>query len=288
MSNVPSIGLLAGLICACAATAQCFAAGQVAQAPVPNFSSIDFPWVSGNSDFLPPTSGLGPVTYDKAHPVMARNPNNRGDVVEAPLRLADLSNPNLKPWVVDSLKKSNEELLARGLRTASRANCFPPGVPHFLIFAGGFEPIYFIQTPKEVVMIHQANTEVRHVYLNVAHSAHPAPSWYGESVGRYEGDELIVDTIGFNDKTLVDETYNVPHTTQLHVIERFRLTQDGKALQVNVTVEDPGAFNAPWSAVVNYRHVPSALLLTEEPCAENNAEHLSNFFHIPTAAKSDF
>src|SRR5258706_6207726 len=288
MSNVPSIGLLAGLICACAATAQGFAAGQVAQAPVPNFSSIDFPWVSGNSDFLPPTSGLGPVTYDKADPVRARNPNKRGDVVEAPRRLADLSTPNLKPWVVDRLKKANEELLAKGLRTASRANCSPPGVPEFLTFAGGFEPIYFIQTPKEVLMIHQANNEVRHIYMNVPHSAHLAPSWFGESVGRYDGDELVVDTIGFNDKTFVDDNYNLPHTTELHVIERFKLINEGKTLEVNLTVADPGTFNAPWSAIVRYRHLASAQLLMEEPCAENNVEHLSNFFHIPTAAKADF
>ncbi len=238
MSRLPSLGLAACLFCAGAASSLGFALAQAAQAPVPNFSSVDLPWMNGGAGFLPPPAGPGPITTDKAHPVMARNPNNRGEVVEAPLRLADLSNPNLKPWVVDRLKQANEELLARGLRTASRANCMPPGVPQFLIFAGGFEPIYFIQTPKEVVMIHQANTEVRHVYLNVAHSAHPAPSWYGESVGRYEGDELVVDTIGFND--------------------------------------------------VNYRHVPSAQLLTEEPCAENNSEHLSNFFHSPTAAKPDF
>lgn len=286
MFKLRPIDLLAGLLCAGAASA--FAAGQAAQGPVPNFSSIDLPWVSGGSDFLPPPAGLGPVTSDKAHPVMARNPNARGDVVEAPLRLADLSNPNLKPWVVDRLKKANEELLARGLRTASRANCMPAGVPEFLTFAGGFEPIYFIQTPNEVLMIHQADDQVRHVYLNVPHSAHPVPSWYGESVGHYDGDELVVDTIGFNDKTFVNDNYGVPHTTQLHVVERFKLIQEGKALQVNLTVEDPGAFNAPWSAIVRYRRVASATILTEEPCAENNAEHLSNFIHIPIAAKADF
>jgi len=288
MSHLRSIGLLAGLFGACVVTAQGFAASKDAQGPVPNFSSIDLPWFSGGTGFLPPLSGPGPVTYDKAHPVMARTPNARGDVVEAPLRLADLSNPNLKSWVVDQLKKTNEELLTRGIRYASRANCMPPGVPQFLIFAGGFEPIYFVQTPNEVLMIHQANSEVRHIYMNVPHSAHPEPSWYGESVGHYDGDELVVDTIGFNDKTLVDESYNVPHTTQLHVIERFSLIENGKMLQVNVTVEDPGAFNAPWSAIVRYRYTATAELLTEEPCAENNVEHLSDFFRVPTATKPDF
>ena len=219
---------------------------------------------------------------------MVRNPNARGDVVEAPLRLADLNNPNLKPWVIEQLKKANDEALAGKLRYASRGNCKPGGVPQFLIYAGGFEPIYFVQTPREVLMIHQADTQVRHIYMNVAHSAHPAPSWYGESVGHYDGDELVIDTIGFNDKTFLDDDYSVPHTTQLHVVERFKLVEDGKTLQANFTVEDPGAFNAPWSAIVRYRRVASAQLLTEEPCAENNVEHLGNFFHIPTAAKPDF
>jgi len=63
-----------------------------------------------------------------------------------------------------------------------------------------------MQTPKEILMIHQANNETRHIYMDVRHSAHPKPSWYGESVGHFEGDELVVDTIGFNDRTFVDVT----------------------------------------------------------------------------------
>jgi hypothetical protein len=77
--------------------------------------------------------------------------------------------------------------------------------------------------------------------------ANPRLSWYGDSVGRYEGDELVIDTIGFNDKTFLDQTYNVPHTTQLHVVGRFKLINDGKGLEVNFIVDDPGAFNAPWA-----------------------------------------
>jgi hypothetical protein len=288
MSNLPSIGLLAGLLCACAATTQGFAADQVAQGPVPNFSSADLPWLSPNSNFLPPPSGPGPITYDKAHPQMGRNLNNRGEVVEAPMHLADLSNPNLKPWVVDSLKKANEELLAGKLRYASRSRCLPGGVPQFLVYGGGFQPLYFIQTPNEVVIINHGDTQVRHVHMNVPHSANPAPSWYGESVGHYEGDELVVDTIGFNEKTFVDDNYNVPHTTQLHVVERFKMSEDGKTLQANFTVEDPGAFNAPWSAIVRYRRAASATQLTEDVCVEQSVEHLGEFFPVPIATKPDF
>ena len=66
--------------------------------------------------------------------------------------------------------------------------------------------------------------------MNVPHSKNPKPSWYGESVGHYEGDELVVDTIGLNDKTFVDN-YRTPHTDQIHVVERFKLIEDGKTLQ---------------------------------------------------------
>ncbi len=288
MSNSPSIRLLAGLLCVCAATAQGFAADQVARGPVPNFSSADFPWVPMSGEFLPPPAGLGPVTYDKAHPQVVRGLNNRGDVVETPLHLADLSNPNLKPWVIDCLGKANDELLAGKLRYASRASCMPSGVPMFLIYGAGFQPIYFIQTPSVVLIINSGDTQIRHVYLNVPHSAHLKPSWYGESVGRFEGDELVVDSIGFNDKTFLDDSYNVPHTTQLHVVERFKLIEEGKMLQVNFTVDDPGAFNAPWSGIVRYRRAAPAQRLTEQPCAENNVDALGNRYSTPIAAKSDF
>ena len=219
---------------------------------------------------------------------MVRNPNNAGVAVEAPLRIADLNNPNLKPWVVDALKKANDELLAGKLRWTSRANCMPGGVPQFLLYAGGAESFYMIQTPKEILMIHQANNETRHIYMNVAHSQHPAPSWYGESVGHFEGDELVVDTIGLNDRTFVDDRYNVPHTTALHVVERFKLTNGGDGLQVSFTVEDPGAFNAPWSASVHYQHARAAATLFEEPCAENNNENLTAYMRAPVATKADF
>ena len=289
MSRLPLIGLLSGLLCACALTAYGAAAAH-AETQVPNFSSMNFPWFPATG-FLPPPSGPGPVTQDKTQSIIRRTANNVGDVEEQPLRLADLSNVNLKPWVVDHLKKVNEELLAGKLRYASRASCRPAGVPMFLTYAGRFQPIYFLQTPREVVLINLGDTQVRHVYMNVPHLANPKPSWYGDSVGRYEGDEFIIDTIGFNDKTFIDETYNVPHTTQLHVVERFKLIDDGKGLEVNFTVDDPGAFNAPWSAIIRYRKGTRPQPLQEQPCAEEAAGGLSfhgRYFDIQTASRPDF
>jgi hypothetical protein len=133
-----------------------------------------------------------------------------------------------------------------------------------------------------VVMIYVGDEQVRHVYLDMPHSENPTPSWYGESVGHYEGDTLVIDTIGLNDRTTIDN-FRTPHTDQLHVTEYWKLAEGGKVLEVNIRIEDPGTFNAPWSAVQRYRQVQRPWL--EEVCAENN---LQSGYHTPIADKSDF
>jgi hypothetical protein len=238
---------------------------------------------------------------------MATSPNNAGIPVTAPLRIADLNNPNLKPWVVEALRKGNEEVLAGKLRWTSRANCMPAGVPQFLLYAGGAESLYMIQTPKEILMIHQANNETRHIYMDVPHSAHPKPSWYGESVGHYEGDTLVVDTIGTSEKSLADN-FGTPHTAQLHTIERYRITNGGKTLEVNLHVEDPGTFTTPWDAIQRYRRVEPRVAeppkraddflsaagnagpMLESSCAENphGLFDAPGTLPIPEAGKPDF
>jgi hypothetical protein len=258
------------------------------EAAVPNLSSIDFPWMATAAEYAAPASGLGPFTYDHAHPIIVRQANNVGAVVERPLQIADLNNPNLKPWVVDFMKKANDETLAGKVRSASRASCRPPGVPEFLVHGAGFRAMYIVQTAKEILLITDANMQVRHIYMNVEHSSNLKPSYHGESVGHYEGDQLVVDTIGFNDKTLLDDRYNVPHTTQLHVVERLKLLQDGRMLEADFTVDDPGAFNAPWSGVVRYRRPGQPRPFEEESCPEEAAAGSSQHFPVPIADKPDF
>jgi len=111
MSNLHFLGYVTGMFFAFAISADDYAAGQP-QGAAPNFSSVDFPWLPTSAEYAPPASGPGPVTYDHAHPVMVRNPNAAGAVVEVPMRLADLDNSNLKPWVIAVLKKANDETLA--------------------------------------------------------------------------------------------------------------------------------------------------------------------------------
>ena len=107
-------------------------------------------------------------------------------------------------------------------------------------------------------MILTSFNDVRHIHLTDKHSANVKTSWYGESIGHYEGDTLVVDTIGLDDRTLVDG-FGTPHTKQLHIIERFHLIEDGQVLEANVHVEDPGAFTMPWYAIQRFRQYEAAV-----------------------------
>jgi hypothetical protein len=246
----------------------------------PDFSSNQVGWVGvggGGPGFAPVPGHLPPVANDPAHPFV---PN--GTSAQPTYRIADLSNPNLKPWVKERMKKDNDEVLAGKIAFTARSSCRPAGVPGFMAY-GGPNPVFFVQTPKEVWMIYSGNQEVRRIYLDVPHSENPKPSWYGESVGHYEGDTLVIDTIGMNDKTVVDP-YRTPHTVKLHVVERWKMVEGGTAMEASFTVDDPDTFYEPWSGMRRYRRVKQEML--EEVCAENNT-HLFDY-HIPVADKSDF
>ena len=141
-------------------------------------------------------------------------------------------------------------------------------------------PHFIVQTPTQVIMLEEQGQQVRRIRLNVPHSENPKPSWYGESVGRYEGDTLVIDTIGLNAKTVVD-IYRTPHTEQLHVVERWRKIDGGKTMVVVFTVEDPGAFYKPWTAKRRYRLAGQEPL--EKICAENNTNLFD--YRMPEASK---
>src|ERR1700689_3407443 len=177
---------------------------------VPNFAPDSRAgWIAGDrdsvtpvgQDFLPPPSGPGPITFDKAHPYVD-SATSRRTGAQPTLRVADLSNPILLPWTREALRKVNERALtALGMFTP-KERCWPIGVPGFLLYP--VTPVYFLQTPKEVVMIWEEDHMVRHVYLTDKHSPDVKPSWFGESIGHYEdGDTLVVDTIALNTRTFV-------------------------------------------------------------------------------------
>src|SRR5712672_971241 len=168
---------LTGLVC----TALTSAAAQH-RAPAPDFSSNQVGWIATNPDFIAVPGGPSPTRGDPAHPYV---PNNAG--AQPTFRVADLANPNIKPWAKEVMRRENERVLAGGIGFTPRSSCMPAGVPAFMLFPV-VEPIFFVQSPKVVLMIFAGDAQIRHIYLDVPHSAHLKQSWYGESVGYYEGD----------------------------------------------------------------------------------------------------
>jgi hypothetical protein len=272
-----AVGVLTGLACA-AANAQ--TAAQHNEAP-PDFSSNLAGWVAIDPDFVPVPGKPGPVTNNPAFPYVTNGAARRTGT-QPTFRVADLANPNVKPWAKEIMKRENDKVLAGGVAFTARSSCLPSGVPDFLMYPVA-EPIYFLQTPKQVTMIFAGDAQVRRIYFDVPHTANPKPSWYGESVGHYEGDTLIIDTIAMNTKSYVDH-YRTPHTEKLHVVERWKLV-NASTLEVVFTVDDPDTFDKPWSARYTYRRIERPMVY-EEVCAENNTPLFD--YHTPAADKPDF
>jgi hypothetical protein len=261
-------------------------AAESAAAKIPDFEiASGMAWHEIGDEYLPPPSGARPITNDPRYPYISPAVARRKNI-QSTYRIADLTNPILQPWAAEQMRKANEAVLAGGVAFRPRERCLPGGVPEFVIFAL-VEPYYFLQTSREVTIINEGGPEIRRVYLNVPHSEHVKPSWYGESVGHYEGgDTLVVDTIGLSAKSYVDN-YRTPHTDRLHVIERFKISADRKSMDDFITVDDPGAFTRPWSGSQHFNLEQRPL--EETPCSENNVD----FFHynvvpMPQAGKPDF
>jgi len=146
------------------------------------------------------------------------------------------------------------------------ANCLPTGVPRQAPY-----PWRIVQSPAMVVFLFEGNIHsYRQIFLNKPkHSADPNPTWYGESIGKWEGDTLVVDSIGFNDKFWFDFAGH-PHTEKLHVVERFRRPNFGN-LEYEVTIDDPGAYTKPFTMYGHSLYQPDTELM-EYICNENNQD----------------
>ena len=273
-SGTAAIGLLAGL----------GLAPSLAAAPAngarPVFSDNNTGWISIGTDYDPVPGGPQPVTYDPAHRYV---PNGSGE--QSTFRIADTNNPNLTDFAKAELKKSNDLVLSGFAMFARESRCWMSGTPVYLLNPA--QPTFILQEPKKITMMWQMDQQIRHIYMDVPHSANPKPSWYGESVGHWEGDTLIVDTIGQNTKTFIDN-YRTPHSEKLHVVERIRLIEGGEKLEADITMDDPAVLKQPLHVIHRWRKAPGPMI--ESRCADGE---MNNPFQqrtepLPVAAKADF
>jgi hypothetical protein len=271
-------------------------------ASMPDFSGM---WVHPYFPGVePPASGPGPVLN------RSRRPNGTGNSSQF---VGDYTNPILKPEAAEVVKRHGEISLS-GLTYGTPSNrCWPSGVPYIFFQPG----IQMLQQPHQIVFLYLRDHEVRQVRLNQPHPAQVTPSWYGDSVGHYEGDTLVIDTTGVKTDrpfAMVD-MYGTPYSKALHVVERYRLidydeaqaalarnlkehsrvpdtaadlTYRGKRLQLVFTVEDEGVFTMPWSATITYERPAQEWL--EIACSENVFDFYGRVKEnpVPTANKPDF
>jgi len=267
---------------------------------LPDFSGL---WIHANPGFEPLSTGATALVNK------ARRANGTGDI----LRLAgDYTNPILRPEAAEVVKKHAALGMAGIGDPNPRNQCWPEGVP--FVFTNG--PTQLLQRPDKVTILYGYNHQVRHVRMNQQHPAKVTPTWYGDSVGHYEGDTLIVDTVGMKvGRYSMVDWYGTPHTGALHVVERYRMLDyvaakegfdrdakehnvapgmpesnaHGKYLQLQFTVEDDSIFTMPWSATMTYRNFGNGPVdWNELTCAENIQWYPGKDADVPRAVKLDF
>ena len=174
--------------------------------------------------------------------------------------------PPMQPWAEAKFKESKP---AYGPRSSPDSTdpilrCLPPGVPRIMLMPF---PMQIVQTPTEIIMIFEYDHYVRQIYLD--RHEHPrdlSPTWMGDSIGKWEGNTLVVDTIGFNDKSWLDQVGH-PHSDALHLIERIRRV-DHDTLQEDITVDDPKAYTKPWTGQQVFK-LRTGWHLIEYVCEDN-------------------
>ncbi len=280
------------------------AAGTESAGSLPEFAG---PWARNSFNFEPPASGPGPLVNLK------RLPDGTGDAGQL---VGDYRNPILKPEAAEIVKKKGEISSSGEAYPDPSNHCAPYAPPFTYAMQLGMQ---ILPRKGAITFIYSQDDQVRRVRLNGSHPAHVTPSPMGDSVGHYEGDTLVVDTVGIEagrPYTMVDR-YGTPHSDALHVVERYRLIDGAaakqaqdvyekregrvggragamgidpdtnlKGLQVQVTVEDPKVFTTPWSANITYRRTKDNW--QEQVCAENPVEVSGKFTEIPEADKVDF
>jgi hypothetical protein len=273
-------------------------------APIPDFSGI---WLHPGLGFGPPLSGPGPVRNKTRLPSGASN---------FMLLVGDYTNPILKPEAAEVVKRFGDISLSGRVFPDPDNLCFQDPVPYIF---WNFN-VQLLQQPDKVTLVYQHDNDYRVVRLNQPHPAKVIPTLHGDSVGHYEGDTLVVDTVGVKvgPHRMIDR-FGTPYTQALHVVERYRLLDyeatkqaldaaakewpragggldpnyRGKGLQLEFTVEDPGVFTMPWSATITYGRNENQFW-DERVCAENvQNDYKFNYFsdknaRLPTADKPDF
>jgi hypothetical protein len=182
----------------------------------------------------------------------------------APAGRGRAAGPPAGPSLTPAYAARKQKLQENPPEDNQTANCLPPGMPGIM---GQPYPMEFLLTPGKVTIVIEAYTQVRHIYTDGRPlPADPDPKFFGTSVGRWEGDTLVVDTAGFSPLTQIDRF--APHSDKMRISERFRLT-DPDVMTIDTTITDPEALTAPYTTTRTLRRHRD-WTVAEYICEENN------------------
>jgi len=172
--------------------------------------------------------------------------------------------PPAGPQLTPAYAARKQKLQEAAPEDSQTANCLPPGMPGIM---GQPYPIEFLLTPGKVTIVIEAYTQVRHIYTDGRPlPADPDPKFFGTSTGRWDGDTLVVDSVGFSPLTQIDRF--TPHSDKMRIVERFRLT-DPDVMTIETTITDPEALTAPFTSARTLRRHRD-WTVAEYICEENN------------------
>ena len=176
--------------------------------------------------------------------------------------------------------KKHGEISLTGVAYPNPSNqCWPEPVPYIFRDFG----MQMLQQPHQITILYSQDHEVRRVRMNQPHPAQVTPSWYGDSVGRYEGDTLVIDTVGVKtDRPLaMVDVFGTPFSAALHVVERYRRVEHG-TLQLDLTIDDPKAYTKSWGVSYVYKLKPWDI--GEEICTLSSEKHFEQGIVKPASA----
>ncbi|HYX81044.1 MAG TPA: hypothetical protein VE714_01550, partial [Gemmatimonadales bacterium] len=232
----------------------------LAQTPLVDQATPESPFRRGSPALGGPPAPSGPVS---------RLPNGKPDlsgVWSGGGPVGDLADGLAKGETIPLLPEAKKLMETRQAKDDPEANCLPTGIPRIAPY-----PWRIVQTPTHIFFLFEGNIHsYRQIFVDGRpHPDDPDPTWYGHSIGHWEGDTLVVDTVGFNDKFWFDFRGH-PHTEKLHTVERYTRTTLG-LLENKVTIDDPGAYSRPFTVTFTARLRPNEELM-EYICQENNQD----------------
>ena len=213
----------------------------------------------------PPASGPGSLAgvWFNAKFSVNRDDNLPQELPRARMTV-DGQPPPFQPWAKAEVDRRLQSFKDGRPVAKLSASCIPGGTPQMMQPAPQL-PIQILETPGQVTILFESLTTFRIIRMNEQHPQDPDPTFFGNSVGHWEGDTLVVDTVALKEVTTIDDV--VPHSDQLHVVERFRRTGPS-TMEILENIEDPKVFTKPYTYRFSFKRVPGEKL--KEFICENN------------------